>query len=471
MSDDSIIGPGFGGDESDRPADESLSATELGRIAKYVRHLKMKSRPTRPLIIEFSGSPKSGKSTAINSLATFLKRNGYRVRVIKEYATDSPITDKKNWLFNLWTATSTIRSIAQYLSSRSPDVDIILLDRGLFDALCWLKWLGETGRIESETRDAISSFLRLERFRSSLDLIFVFTTSPRSSIDREYSLLLTDHYGTIMNPTILDEYLRAARATIREHRDEFKMVVEVDTSDTMPMDVGRQVTLTVLNALRDSLKERVAYFGSERLKRVFADRLTAPLAEVEQSRQSVKFEVRPIVESEVRWVQPVVVAVVTNADRSRVAVWRKRQRSLGDRSPEAERSLLYLGGHVRTDDAFKRPPGALHSIFRNALERELTEEVGQTLRVLPDDPFCIWDRVGPKRSRQHMAVVFVAEVDFEVFDPKLDHWEYGGDDLGDNYTVSLVDDIDSSRLETWSALILKRVFGKGSQDVLPIPFT
>jgi len=471
MSTDPVDGPSLSGNESDRPATESLSASELGRIAKFVRYLKMRSRPTRPLIIEFAGSPKSGKSTAINSLATFLKRNGYRVRVIKEYAIESPITDKKNWLFNLWTATSTIRRIAEYLSSRSTDIDIVLLDRGLFDALCWLKWLSETGRIDSETRDALSSFLRLERFRSSLDLVFVFTSRPRVSIDREYSLLLTDHYGTIMNPTTLDEYLRAARSTIREHKDEFKLVVELDTSDTLPMDVGRQVTLTVLNTLRDSLKERVAYFGAERLKRVFADGLTVPLSEIELARHAVKFEVRPIVESEPRWVQPVVVTVVTNASRSHVAVWRKRERSLGDRSPEAERSLLYLGGHVRRDDAFKKPLGALHSIFRNALDRELYEEVGQALRVLPDDPFCIWDRSGPKRSRQHLAVVFVAEVDFEIFEPKLDHWEYGGEDSSESFTVAAVDDVDSSTLETWSALILKRVFGKEGQDVLPLPFS
>ena len=51
---------------------------ELERLAKEVLRLKSEREQRRPLLIEFCGSPKSGKSTTINSLNIFLKRNGFK---------------------------------------------------------------------------------------------------------------------------------------------------------------------------------------------------------------------------------------------------------------------------------------------------------------------------------------------------------------------------------------------------------
>ena len=51
--------------------------TNLQNRAKEILELKQKHRQRRPIVIEFSGSPKSGKTTCINSLELFLKRNGF----------------------------------------------------------------------------------------------------------------------------------------------------------------------------------------------------------------------------------------------------------------------------------------------------------------------------------------------------------------------------------------------------------
>ena len=45
---------------------------DLEQLAAKVLKLKNESIPRRPIIIEFCGSPKSGKSSCINSLNLFL---------------------------------------------------------------------------------------------------------------------------------------------------------------------------------------------------------------------------------------------------------------------------------------------------------------------------------------------------------------------------------------------------------------
>lgn len=69
---------------------------ELKEKAGKVKLLKETHRKRRPIIIEFSGSPKAGKTSCINSLRQFLKRNGFEVEVIQERASICPVSDKQS---------------------------------------------------------------------------------------------------------------------------------------------------------------------------------------------------------------------------------------------------------------------------------------------------------------------------------------------------------------------------------------
>ena len=77
---------------------------ELQKLAEEVLTLKQEHRQKRPIVIEFSGSPKAGKTSCINSLEIFLKRNGFSVSIVQERASVCPVSDKQSPMFNLWTA-------------------------------------------------------------------------------------------------------------------------------------------------------------------------------------------------------------------------------------------------------------------------------------------------------------------------------------------------------------------------------
>ena len=76
----------------------------LKQHASEVKKLKETHRKRRPIVIEFSGSPKAGKTSCINSLRQFLKRNGFEVEIIQERASVCPVSDKRSPMFNVWTS-------------------------------------------------------------------------------------------------------------------------------------------------------------------------------------------------------------------------------------------------------------------------------------------------------------------------------------------------------------------------------
>src|SRR5437016_696980 len=94
----------------------------------------------RAIVIEFAGVPKAGKSSTISQIYSFLKRCGFRVKIVVERASVCPVRDKRHFTFNVWTAATTLAQILDQTQEppRDDQPQILILDRGLFDSICWL---------------------------------------------------------------------------------------------------------------------------------------------------------------------------------------------------------------------------------------------------------------------------------------------------------------------------------------------
>ena len=182
-----------------RPQERKKMIKELQELAENVLSLKAEHRQKRPIVIEFSGSPKAGKTSCINSLELFLKRNGFSVKVIQERASVCPVSDKQSPMFNIWTSCMSLAGLIGTLEDKSSNVDVLILDRGIFDALCWFEWLSVTDKMEDQQKVITEHFLLMEELIKSIDIVFAFCVEPHISIEREYANLLTDKIGTIMN--------------------------------------------------------------------------------------------------------------------------------------------------------------------------------------------------------------------------------------------------------------------------------
>lgn len=140
----------------------------------------------KPLIIEFTGPPNSGKTTLIHSLSDILTRKGYSVEVKQEDAEIvPPYIPKKTWARNTWITCGQLQSLIENKYSNS---DIIFLDRGFYDAIFWAEFL----RVQNVCSDDESaSLLRIlkemdKQFNLKPDYLFIIDVSTSVSLQRRY---------------------------------------------------------------------------------------------------------------------------------------------------------------------------------------------------------------------------------------------------------------------------------------------
>lgn len=438
---------------------------ELEQDAETILGEKRRSRPRRPIVIEFCGSPKSGKTSSISSLSIFLRRNRFNTLQIGEKAAVCPVLDKFNPAFNLWTVCSAIADMVAQVATQAKTADAIVADRAIFDAICWFEWLRLQGRLRDEEYERLIGFLTMDRFTSTLDVIYVFKAGPEVSMTREYAHLLTRKRGSIMNPQVLSSYLAAIDTALERHAHKFQKVEVLDTSAIGQDDVGLAVTKGTLAAVRDLVIERVGFVD----RGAITMPTEGPVRLSELGPVDLDFAFRDEVEARAELVQPLPVAVFTDKERSRVLVVKKKPKSTGPDSAEKDRVLLYAGGHTRAEDATGENRSIAY-VAERTLSRELEEEIGAALVPPSQDPLCVWTRDGT-RSEQHLAICYLFEVDFENFPVKLDPHEFV-ETRGT--TVSgrpmPIDDVIKLELESWSAAILEHFFGRPYTGAMVLPF-
>ena len=448
---------------------DDAAILELEDIARLVLKRKREHRPRRPIVIEFCGSPKAGKSSCINSLVIFLKRNGFHTQVLTERASVCPVQDKFDPLFNMWTACSAIAELSEHLDGGAKSTDVIIADRAVFDALCWFTWQRKTGRLDDSNFSSLKAFLTMERLRAALDLVFVFSASPETSMDREYAHLLTRKTGSVMNHQVLSSYLAAIAETIDTFGSQFQRIEQFDTTNLAQNEVSYLVTKQILEALEHATDERIGYLPAEVLQPVAASTIFSWEAFSAMS-PSMVFGPRSDVEATRGAVQPIPVLVITDRARSQVLVLEKKKNSTSGSSPERDRPLLYAGGHTRPEDHLNGVDDELLVVLQRALAREIKEELGIAVSVPERPEFCVWDSQSGS-SRRHMAVCFVYEADMDNLKVRLDEFEFQGrSGKSRSGRVYQVSDLKGEDFEAWSAAIMERIFGVGvmRQSELPL---
>jgi predicted NUDIX family phosphoesterase len=438
---------------------------KLEHLAANVLELKQESIPRRPIVIEFCGSPKSGKSSCINSLSLFLRRNKFRTKVLTERASVCPVTDKYDPSFNIWTACSAIAELVEVLSNNAKDYDVVILDRGIFDALCWFNWLNTSNSLDDDDFSSLETFLVMNKWRTVIDLIYVFTANPEISMEREYASLLTRKPGSIMCIEALLSYRTCIENVSKKYQDKFQRIELYDTSVTTINEVNYETTKSILEIIQENITEKVGFISRENLSDDLLE--TFYLKDAKISDLPLKYDLRNKVEDDQNSVQPIPILVITNKERNKILVVKKNKKTTSKKSPESDKLLIYLGGHTREEDSFNSSDKTLLSLSKLSLRREIKEEIG--INYIPpkseNNPLCIWMRDND-RSKKHLALCYLMEVDFSRTKVKLDKNEFM---TGGNTKSGMVLDISQilereKELESWSKLILRELFNVRKQE-------
>jgi predicted NUDIX family phosphoesterase len=450
---------------------EEMQIATLERSAEQVLRLKRQTLPRRPIVIEFAGSPKSGKSSCISSLDIFLRRNSFKTRVLTERASVCPIENKFDPLFNIWNGCAALNQLSELISNRPRDYDVIIMDRGFFDTLSWFEWQQEQGYLRNEDAESFISFFTAPRFRMMVDVVINFDSSPETSLQREYKNLLTRREGSVMRKSVLAGYRAAAARAEKKFSDLFRSVIHFGTDDKDQNQVSYEVTDLTLKKLRAVAAERIGYVPRAELKKLGLGEIFKfdKIAKVVSGH--LGFGDRDDVELDRDLVQLIPIAMIKDAGRFEFLVARKRKEMTSLRSAEQGRILLYFGGHVREEDKalFQSPNGL--DVLKQCVYREVKEELGFDVRVDEKSPLCIWVQDGA-RSEQHVAVVFCVERDLDYTPMQIDEREFVRLTKKEKYGTGTRIDAkgiieNMSRIDQWSKAALREKFSKDLEQVAP----
>lgn len=435
------------------------------RAETLAQDFKKKGR--KPVVIEFAGTPKAGKTTTLSAVQSFLKRCGFKVEVVVERASVCPIRDKKHANFNIWTASTTLAQILEKTQTppRADDPDILILDRGLFDAIAWLWMMERLARIRKEERDVAERFLLLPDWRKRISGVVVMTAAPKQAMEREQGdLPVEGSGGSIMNDAVLEQFRTNTLEACKRLEKQFR-IFQVDTSSgSGKKQTAEKVARIALDLINEQLDEEILCLEKTAVAKSFGGKTTvtgskaADIVEAFVSKGS--YIPRAKAENSTELVQALPIAVIRTKN-GQVLLLRRREKQT--ENPLHNRVVIWAGGHVRREDANNG-----HSVVQGAI-RELHEELRlslepQSLRLLG----AIYADLGGSTSK-HVAIVYEwrAETDDVVVAlSNSEFFERRGTSLSGKFVpvAELLGNLkgDSGQPEPWSEQILRNFLGEAA---------
>jgi predicted NUDIX family phosphoesterase/thymidylate kinase len=423
----------------------------------------------KSIVIEFAGVPKAGKTTTLGQIQTFLKRCGFKVEVVVERASVCPIKDKKHVNFNIWTACTTLAQILEKTQNppRTDDPQVLILDRGIFDAVCWLRVMERLQRIRRTELEIVERFLKLSDWRDRISGVIFMTVAPEEAMQREQGMLPVEGgLGSVMNESVLHRMLSTARSTAKDLKDFFR-IFEIDTSkgnNKSQKKTAEEVAEIILNLIEEQLQEDILTLPKRTIKDHFGEKSFSDASQtsvlVDTFQQSGSFDAREQIEKDFDRVQALPVVVVRNASGD---ILRLRRREKSAANALNEKLVIWAGGHVRKEDNVDGK-SILH-----CLKRELEEEL--RLRIEPENI----DLLGAvyidedKSSSKHVAIVYqwrAPSDDVEVAISHSEFFERKGTSLSGQFVkiAEISKDITDGKIgEPWSDYIIRELIPNASQ--------
>lgn len=229
------------------PTDEQVRSLET----QCSRVLECLSRFAAPWVIEFAGLPRSGKTGCIGIVEHLLRRNNFAVLTPAEGARNAPEHLKDDLIaYNAWTATYAIQQILEGAtrSSRSRYYNVVLLDRGLFDATAWFHFLEKRGNLDEQQRKTWAKFLRSPKWAAYLKQVFFFQCNTRTALSRELEEKLTTQKGLVLAEDFLSDLNEAYNVACECYGEEFE-VNHIETDTPSRKAIAYMVAKTIFDGI------------------------------------------------------------------------------------------------------------------------------------------------------------------------------------------------------------------------------
>lgn len=219
-----------------------------------LKKLKSLCSLSKPFVIEFSGTPRTGKTTTINNLYDFFKKGGFDVSIVEEFTTSKYYKEVLKKEFEGKNLEELHISILeevykQLQEALNCDKEIILIDRSLNDRQIWnyRRYLkGEFS--ENKYQEIKEKYKNISK--ELIDFLVITYADSLTSLKRDYLSSLSLEKRNFLNTHNIDEYnssLKDLEDLFNESVDDFLLF---DTSSSSLNDVAVEVASKIMPAMR-----------------------------------------------------------------------------------------------------------------------------------------------------------------------------------------------------------------------------
>lgn len=218
-----------------------------------------------PYVIEFTGTPRTGKTTLINNLKDFFKKGKFSVGILEEFTTSDSY--KKNIYPKLKSHCSSIVNfeIPKYVLKQLNETidcnnDVIIIDRSLFDRLIWVDRLFLKDGIDLKDYDDYKTKY-IPLIKDKINIVIATYTDSFTAISRDYNANLSIEERSFLNLENVDEYNKSLLNMYELANNEGVNFYLADTTNKNQRDVSFEVIQYLLNDMRkyylSSIKENI----------------------------------------------------------------------------------------------------------------------------------------------------------------------------------------------------------------------
>ena len=218
----------------------------------------------RPFVIEFTGTPRTGKTSTIKALKDFFQKAGFKVHIVEELTTSDYYkftlsNIRKNFNLANWNLLILSETYSLLHKAMNSDADIIIVDRGINDRQIWnhcryvAKEMDYDTMIENQDLYAPMSM----RF---VNVLVALKASPEVSVYRDYinSLALEPRrFNTFENIKAFNNSMDSMTEYFNRVVSDFVMI---DTDNLTISETALTVANAVLDDIFDKILNCVSYF-------------------------------------------------------------------------------------------------------------------------------------------------------------------------------------------------------------------
>jgi len=225
-----------------------LRAQALLKRLKRDPHVKIE----RPFFIEITGSPDSGKTTMIEILDSFFRRQDFRVFCPQEGAQRIRHVPRTSHLYNVRTAIYALTELID--CSTNSNFDLVIFDRCLCDGYTWMIYWNQQKDLTDEQAKTIQDFFLFPTWLNMIDARFFVIASPEEALRRDQAESLTKKFGKTTNPASLKNRVEiniSAHEQIKKFTRLPNNIFLVDTTNLGITEMTEVVLENTLNALEN----------------------------------------------------------------------------------------------------------------------------------------------------------------------------------------------------------------------------